>query len=308
MSSWGSWLMGTPSDSRTSSNLSTLSNFGNTGRVGLLTPAQQTALTRFKDEIQKEGLYDEKRHTDHLLLRFLRARKFDHELTMTMFRNCEQWRKEFRVEELVRNFDFPEGERIARIYPRYYHKIDRLGRPIYVEHLGKIDINEMFQITTEDRMIQAFVVSYEGLMNERFPACSLLAGRNIEQCFTILDLQGLSLMQVPSALGFIRRTSAIAQDYYPEMMGKMYVINAPMLFSTVWSMIRPFLDEVTVNKIVIPSANVQQELLKDVEPENLPAIFGGKCQCPEGCDRSNAGPWCDPEYNPSLQNGSIDKN
>lgn len=44
-------------------------------------------------------------------------------------------------------------------YPCYYHKTDKDGRPIYIEQLGKIDLNELFKITTEDRMINNLVVS-----------------------------------------------------------------------------------------------------------------------------------------------------
>ncbi len=34
----------------------------------------------------------------------------------------------------------------------------------------------------------------------------------------------------------------IGKDYYPEVLGKLYIINAPYLFSTVWSGIKVFLD------------------------------------------------------------------
>ncbi|KAL1922951.1 uncharacterized protein VTP21DRAFT_9327 [Calcarisporiella thermophila] len=273
-------------------------SYGGTGRLDTLTPMQEVTLERFREDIKREGYFDPSRHDDHYLLRFLRARKFDVDATMQMFLNCEKWRKSFGVDELVRTFEFPEAEQVARFYPRYYHKTDRMGRPIYIEHLGSIDLNEMFKITTEERMIKHFVIGYEQLNSERFPACSAKAGRHIEQCFTILDLKGISMIQVPTAIGFVRRTSAIAQDYYPEMMGKMYVVNAPFLFSSIWSMVKPFLDEVTVNKIHILGSRFQSALLRDVDPENLPSFFGGKCSCSNqgGCRVSDAGPWQNPQF------------
>ncbi|KAL1924742.1 uncharacterized protein VTP21DRAFT_4396 [Calcarisporiella thermophila] len=284
----------------------TPSRFEGTGRVGSLTPQQEVTLQRFKEELAKEcDLYDARVHDDHILLRFLRARKFDLPKSLLMFTNYLKWRKDFGVDDLVRNFKFEEHEEVAKYYPRYYHKTDRLDRPIYVEHIGNVDLKQLFKVTTEERMIKHFVVGYESLVNDRFPSCSKLAGQRIEQCFTILDLKGIQLKQAPSIMSFIKRISAIAQDYYPEMMGKMFIINAPYLFASVFNLIKNFLDEVTVNKIVILSGKYQQELLKDVDPENLPTYFGGVCECPGGCRQADLGPWKDPKFNKKLRvNGS----
>ena len=35
--------------------------------------------------------------------------------------------------------------------------------------------------------------------------------------------------------------------------------------------------------------------MEKIDPENLPKIYGGSCECPEGCLFSNAGPWKNPE-------------
>lgn len=51
------------------------------------------------------------------------------------------------------------------------------------------------------------------------------------------------------------------QNYYPEPLGKLSLINAPWGFSSVSSVVKSFLDPVTVNKIYILGSNYQQELL-----------------------------------------------
>ncbi|KAL1917289.1 uncharacterized protein VTP21DRAFT_4945 [Calcarisporiella thermophila] len=270
--------------------------FGGTGRVGALTLKQQSTLDRCRTEMMSEGLFNPDRHTDYLILRFLRARKFDLEATMKMIRACEQWRRDFKVDELYRNFEFPEEKVVESLYPRYYHKTDRFGRPVYFEEAGSADITELFKVTTEDRMIKHFISGYEKLVREKFPACSAYAERNIEECLVIMDLKGLSLKEAPRALSFVRRTTAIAQDYYPEQLGRMYVINAPLLFSSIWNLIKNFLDEVTASKIVILGSKYTSSLLKDIAPENLPEKFGGSCRCENegGCRHSDAGPWRPP--------------
>ena len=62
-------------------------------------------------------------------------------------------------------------------------------------------------------------------------ACSLYSGRHHEQSTVIMDLKGIAMSQAAQAFGVVRQVSAIAQNYYPEMLGKMYIINAPMLFT-----------------------------------------------------------------------------
>ena len=85
----------------------------------------------------------------------------------------------------------------------------------------------------------------------------------------------------------------IGQDRYPEIMGKFYIINAPWTFSAIWSMIKVWLDEVTVNKIDIIGTAYKDKLLAQIPVENLPKEFGGSCECVGGCSLSNAGPWED---------------
>ena len=87
------------------------------------------------------------------------------------------------------------------------------------------------------------------------------------------------------------QAASIGQDRYPECMGKFYIINAPWAFSAVWSVVKPWLDEVTVAKIDILGTSYKDTLLKQIDEENLPNVFGGKCDCPGGCSMSDAGPW-----------------
>jgi hypothetical protein len=51
------------------------------------------------------------------------------------------------------------------------------GRPVYIEKLGKIDLNQMYKITTADRMLKNLVCEYEKLADPRLPACSRKAGK-----------------------------------------------------------------------------------------------------------------------------------
>ncbi|KAI0687332.1 CRAL-TRIO domain-containing protein [Earliella scabrosa] len=261
------------------------------GRVGNLSPQQQAALDQFRKELQEEGKLVPERHDDPTLLRFLRARKFDVPKAKVMIISCEEWRAQFGVDDIVKNFDFKEKEQVDKYYPQYYHKTDKDGRPIYVERLGFLDIKALYAITTKERQLQRLVYEYEKFLNERLPACSKAVGHPVETSCTILDLKGVSLGNYYSVKDYISDASSIGQDRYPETMGKFYVINAPWGFRTIWNFIKGWLDEATVAKIDILGSDYLKTLLEQIPIEHLPKEFGGKCECPGGCSLSDAGPW-----------------
>jgi hypothetical protein len=135
------------------------------------------------------------------------------------------------------------------------------------------------------------VWEYEKFINERLPACSQAVGYPVETSCTILDLNNVSMTNFYRVKDFVMQAASIGQDRYPECMGKFYIINSPWAFSMVWSVIKPWLDEVTVAKIDILGGSYKDVLSKQIDVENLPEIFGGKCNCAGGCSLSDAGPW-----------------
>lgn len=154
----------------------------------------------------------------------------------------------------------------------------------------------MYKITTAERMLQNLVVEYEKLADPRLPACSRKAGQLLETCCSVMDLKGVGLSKVSSVYSYVKSASAISQNYYPERLGKLYLINAPWGFSSVFSVVKGFLDPVTVQKIHILGTGYHTELEKQVPNENLPKLFGGTCECEQGCALSDTGPWQDPQW------------
>jgi len=265
------------------------------GRLGNLTVPQQHTLEKFRKELTESGNLNDKRHDDATLLRFLRARKFDLEASKTMLVNAEQWRKDFGVDEIVQNFDFKEKAEMDKYYPQYYHKTDKEGRPIYIERLGKVNVTEMNKFTSFQRILQHLVLEYERFERERLPACSQAIGHPVETSCTIMDLGGVGIKQFWDVRGYVSDASKVGQDRYPERMGKFYLINAPWGFSTIWSVIKGWLDPVTQEKIKIIGSGYQGDLLANIDAENLPVDLGGQCRCQGGCSMSDAGPWNQPK-------------
>ncbi|KAN0061039.1 cytosolic factor, phosphatidylinositol/phosphatidylcholine transfer protein [Thecaphora frezii] len=261
------------------------------GRPGHLDEKQQQILEQFFKNIQEKGIYNPERHNEACLCRFLRARKWDLPAAELMFTEAEKWRAEFGVEKLYHEFEYPEKEKVDEFYPQYYHKTDKDGRPVYIEMLGKLDLKALYQVTTAERQIQKLVVEYEKFQRERLPVCSAEKGELVETSCTIMDLKGVGISQFYKVSSYVQQASNIGQHYYPETMGKFYIINAPYIFTTVWSVIKGWLDPVTVEKIKILGSNYKAELIGQIPEENLPEVLGGTCKCPGGCSLSDAGPW-----------------
>jgi phosphatidylinositol/phosphatidylcholine transfer protein len=163
-----------------------------------------------------------------------------------------------------------------------------------VERLGKLDIKALDAITTQHRLLQRLVFEYEKFLNDRLPACSIHIGQPVETSCTILDLKGVGLLQFWKVQKYVGDAAEIGQLRYPECMGKFFIINAPFGFSTVWNIIKGWLDPVTVAKISILGSDYESVLRAQIPPENLPSDIGGQCRCPGGCSLSDTGPWRDP--------------
>lgn len=266
-----------------------------TGYTSNLTDEQKATLEEFRAALVELGYSS--RLDDASLLRFLRARKFDLERAKTMFVNCETWRESFGTNTILQDFHYTEKPLVAKMYPQYYHKTDKDGRPVYFEELGKVYLPDMMKVTSQERMLKNLVWEYELFTQCRLPACLRKQGCLVETSCTIMDLKGISISAAYQVVGYVREASKIGQDYYPERMGKFYCINAPFGFSTAFKMFKPFLDPVTVSKIHILGSLYKKELLKQIPPENLPTKYGGASEVSDQeLYLNDYGPWRDPEF------------
>ena len=261
-----------------------------------LNQTQFDALQKWKSTLLSENVLPNFDNYDDLfLLRFLRARKFDLEKTMEMFKKFLKWRIDMKVEEINQSYELENLIQIKKLYPHGYHRTDKIGRPIYIELYDKTDVNELFKITTDDKMIKYYIKQYERQIKYIFPACSAVVKRPVEQSCTILDANGIGITSLFGPIkGFIKLASDIGQDYYPEMLGKMTIVNVGFLFRAVWSLVKGFIDPKTQYKINLLKSTYKDDLLKLVDEENLPSFFGGKCTCSGflyGCLGSDIGPW-----------------
>lgn len=96
---------------------------------------------------------------------------------------------------------------------------------------------------------------------------------------SVVDLEGISRAHFSrKILKFISDESAIDALNFPETLHKLFIVNAPLIFSQPWKLIKSWLDPRTVSKIeIITNKKRSERILKETIPvEKLPLQYGGK--------------------------------
>ncbi|KAJ3084920.1 hypothetical protein HK102_000514, partial [Quaeritorhiza haematococci] len=252
---------------------------------------------------------DNEKYDDAELARFLGARQLNVDKAHAMLLATVAWRAKMKVDSFpvptitpgapvpnhVRGFDcvpdttvihsdpvFPEsyGKFLCYLGGGCYHKVDGEGNPLYIEHIGAIDAKNLAYHCPLDQMIDFHIRCQEFLFKVVMEECTRKTGRIIDQHTVIFDLKGMGLSHLNmKALSILRALSEVDQAHYPERLRRLFVINAPGIFASAFSIIKRWLDERVIDKIHILGGDYQEVLKRYIPEENLPEYLGGTCTC-----------------------------
>jgi hypothetical protein len=96
----------------------------------------------------------------------------------------------------------------------------------------------------------------------------------------IFDCTGMGLHQfhIPGIM-LLKVVASLNQDYYPERLHKLFIVNAPVFFSAAWAIIKVGLDKRVLDKVCVLGSDYKNVLLKHINHDQLPHFLGGSCTC-----------------------------
>ncbi|CAL9085955.1 unnamed protein product [Musa textilis] len=208
-----------------------------------------------------EGKDPAAKEVDNFMLRrFLRARDLDIEKASFLFLKYLKWRRTAVPNGFISEAEIRKDLSQKKVFMQGF---DKTGQPIVVafgakHYHAKRIMNEFtsFVIYVLDRVCARMPTG-----QEKFTCIGDLKGWGLSNCDIRACLAALDIMQ----------------NYYPERLGRVFLVHVPYLFMKAWKIIYPFIDKNTRKKFVfVEDRNLRATLLEDIEENQLPEIYGGK--------------------------------
>jgi len=202
------------------------------------------AVASIKSRIQSESTLENSHTlTDIMVLRFLRGCKGDTKLADEKLVDHLKWRIDEKVDEI--------NSAQPRIQNFIDNKLAILGNYSLAGQSSSFCLTHRHNASDRDiTELKLFIIwTLEYLRKSTKPD---------EERFTIvMDLGRFHLKCMDYEATKILIT--ILQTHYPETLGTMLIVDAPMIFSACWAIIKIWIDPVTVAKVKFISRNKLQD-------------------------------------------------
>ncbi|KAK8796593.1 hypothetical protein WA588_000722 [Blastocystis sp. NMH] len=238
-------------------------------------------LEEFKKYMEEKGVVSSL--PDQVIFRYLYTSKFNKNSTLNRLKKLIAWRKENDIDHILDNEVIKKNHDIISKRLLYKtHKTDRYGRPCTIFNVGHLNLRHILNQYSSQEILTAHIF-YNEYMEKLCREASERMGVDYIGNSTIIDLEGLSLSRHMNlkAMNIFKEMILIHTYYYPESSDVVYVINYPPVFNYFWNIIKPWMTELQKQKLKrVPSTS---KLLAYFKAEDLPKIYGGRCECEGGC-------------------------
>lgn len=240
------------------------------------TDKEKKAIEEFKKIVEKSIKPD---HSDFYFSRFLVARKWDMKLSTQLFIDAMKVRDAEKIDDLLQTF--PQNfwfNTITDYWPTSISSkkthVTKDGCPVMYERIGLVN-PKLADLIPMDILIQHHLYNVELMERENrkvVEANGFTAGTIL-----IEDLEDLSTGHMYGKVQkLIQGIAARDEVSYPESIRKVYIVNPPGVFSLVWALMKPFIEERTQAKFAFgTSKEFKEEWDKVIGLENLPKYLGG---------------------------------
>ncbi|PAA89303.1 hypothetical protein BOX15_Mlig009511g2 [Macrostomum lignano] len=235
-----------------------------------LSPEKQKLFLEFKDQAASLIVKGKFLHEDHFLKKWLIARNWDVSKAVAMFAESEKFKKEMDVDHLL-DWEPPE------VLKQYYcggiigHAKD--GSPVKLAATN-LDMKGLLMACRRQDVIKNRLRECELVVKE-LEAQTRRLGVWVDKMTIIFDQSHASQMLWGPARDINTYFAKMLESNYPEMLGKMFVVNAPAIFPLLWKLFRPFLAEETKNKIFVLGGDFQKVIAQHIDEDQFPAAYGG---------------------------------
>eukprot|EP00468_Gymnochlora_sp_CCMP2014_P012230 CAMPEP_0167750382 /NCGR_PEP_ID=MMETSP0110_2-20121227/5957_1 /TAXON_ID=629695 /ORGANISM="Gymnochlora sp., Strain CCMP2014" /LENGTH=418 /DNA_ID=CAMNT_0007635691 /DNA_START=32 /DNA_END=1287 /DNA_ORIENTATION=+ len=232
---------------------------------------QKQKLAEFKEKVgipadaKFDGVQD-----DITCYRFVSAKKWVLEDAIAQYKAYLKYRVDEKVDEIW------EWEKRSKAFsPLSWHGYDKDGRPLIYENIGVIPASRFASlITVEDhhKYHTYFMESFCKVCREQ----TIKLDKPVFSTTAIVDMNGASLDSRHFVPYFKDMAEQDAQNY-PEVANIVIIVNSPWIFPALYSLVKPFIDPNTREKIIVySSSGYLDKILMYVDKKVLNHKYGGE--------------------------------
>lgn len=235
--------------------------------------AVKQKLSEHPEKIDEQSRYKDPR----MLFRYVEAREFILDQAYTMIVDDSKWRKEYNADQVLENWKKHRYyETLTNYWPAVWSGLDKDGSPIFWERIGAISPQDVAMEIPMD----AFTFFRVALMEEgyrRRKEEGEKQGKFHRRSLMVVDVGGLGLQHLSKlTLSLFQRVGSCLEQHYPGTVKRVFIINAPAIFSKAFDMVKGYLPERTKKKITIFGNNFLDDLKQWIPEEHISTRYGGR--------------------------------
>ena len=251
-----------------------------------------TAINTIRDMLisANEELYkaNASRYDDIWILRYILSHKKDLNAAFNAAKKTMEFREEKKLNEIgnISNRIFP-AEELFRTFcdGDLFHETqpDENRGIVQFVFVKSIDMTSVGSNMSHEDLVSLYMYTNESVY-QTLDEVTRRTGR-LTKCLKVVDCDQMQLRKLDRL--YLKKDGAaskVIEDYYPQLLGTVLVVNCPYWLNKIWNTLRIFFPRRFVEKVdIVPSYNNEKSKRKSakrfakyIAEENLPWRYGGK--------------------------------